>query len=53
MRIIYKFMSLETTMVSIRTHFNIKDGKMDQSIALLEEILVLTKSNESDCLFFT
>ena len=52
MRNIYKFMSLETTMVSIHPHFNIKDGKMDQCIALLEEILVLTKSNESDCLFF-
>ena len=52
MRNIYKFMSLDTTMVSIHPHFNIRDGKMDQCIALLEEILVLTKSNESDCLFF-
>jgi len=25
---------------------------MDQCIALLEEILVLTKANEPDCLFF-
>ena len=45
-------MSLDTTMVSIHPHFNIRDGKMDQCIALLEEILVLTKSNESECLFF-
>ena len=45
-------MSLDTTMVSIHPHFTIKDGKMDQCIALLEEILVLTKSNEPDCLFF-
>ena len=39
-------MSLDTTMVSIHPHFTIKDGKMDQCIALLEEILVLTKANE-------
>ena len=45
-------MSLDTTMVSIQPHFKIKDGKMDQCIALLEEILVLTKANEPDCLFF-
>ena len=45
-------MSLDTTMVSIHPHFKIKDGKMDQCIALLEEILVLTKANEPDCLFF-
>ncbi len=45
-------MSLDTTMVSIHPHFTIKDGKMDQCIALLEEILVLTKANEPDCLFF-
>ena len=45
-------MSLDTTMVSIHPHFTIKDGKMDQCIALLEEILVLTKANETDCLFF-
>ena len=45
-------MSLDTSMVSIHPHFTIKDGKMDQCIALLEEILVLTKSNEPDCLFF-
>ena len=45
-------MTLETKMVSIHPHFIIKDGKMDQCIALLEEILVLTKSNEPDCLFF-
>ena len=51
-RNIYKFMSLDTTMVSIHPHFTIKDGKMDQCIALLEEILVLTKANEPDCLFF-
>jgi len=44
-------MSLDTTMVSIHPHFTIKDGKMDQCIALLEEILVLTKANEPDCLF--
>ena len=31
-------MSLDTTMVSIHPHFTIKDGKMDQCIALLEEI---------------
>ena len=30
-------MSLDTTMVSIHPHFKIKDGKMDQCIALLEE----------------
>ena len=45
-------MSLDTPMVSIHPHFTIKDGKMAQCIALLEEILVLTKSNETDCLFF-
>ena len=45
-------MSLDTTMVSIHPHFTIKDGKMDQCIALLEEILVLTKAKEPDCLFF-
>ena len=45
-------MSLDTTMVSIHPHFTIKDGKMDQCIALWEEILVLTKANEPDCLFF-
>jgi len=44
-------MSLDTTMVSIHPHFTIKDGKMDQCIAHLEEILVLTKANEPDCLF--
>ena len=44
-------MSLDTTMVSIHPHFTIKDGKMDQCIALLEEILVLTMAN-FDCLFF-
>ena len=45
-------MSLDPTMVSIHPHFRIKDGKMDQCIALLEEILVLTKANEPGCLFF-
>ena len=45
-------MSLDTTMVSIHPHFTIKNGKMDKCIALLEEILVLTKANEPDCLFF-
>ncbi len=49
---IYKSMSLDTTMVSIHPHFKIKDGNMDQCIALLEEILVLTKAKEPDCLFF-
>ena len=49
---IYKSMSLDTTMVSIHPHFTIKDGKMDQCIALLEEILALTKDKEPDCLFF-
>jgi len=49
---IYKSMSLDTTMVSIHPHFTIKDGKMDQCIALLEEILALTKAKEPDCLFF-
>ena len=44
-------MSFDTSMVSIHPHFTIKDGKMDQCIALLEEILVLTKANEPDCLF--
>ena len=45
-------MSLDTKMVSIHPHFIIKDGKMGQCIALLQEILELTKSNEPDCLFF-
>ena len=45
-------MSLDTKMVSIYPHFTIKDGKMDHCIALLEEILLMTKSNETDCLFF-
>ena len=45
-------MSIDTTMVSIHPHFTIKDGKMDQCIALLEEILAITKSKEPDCLFF-
>ena len=45
-------MSLDTKMVSIHPHFTVKDGKMDQCIALLEEILVLTKSNVPHCLFF-
>ena len=45
-------MSLDTTMVSIHPQFTINNGKMDQCIALLEEILVLTKLNEPDCLFF-
>ena len=36
-------MSLDTTMVSIHPHFTIKDGKMDQCIALLEEILVMKR----------
>ncbi len=49
---IYKSMSLDTTMVSIHPHFTVKDGKMDQCIALLEEILALTKAKEPDCLFF-
>ena len=49
---IYKSMSLDTTMVSIHPHFAIKDGKMDQCIAILEEILALTKAKEPDCLFF-
>ena len=39
-------------MVSIHPHFSIKDGMMDQCIALLEEILVITKTNEPECLFF-
>ena len=45
-------MSLDTTMVSIHPHFTIKEGKMDQCIALLEEILVMTRAKEPDCLFF-
>ena len=45
-------MSLDTKMVSIHPHFTVKDGKMDQCIALLEEILVMTKSTEPNCLFF-
>ncbi len=49
---IYKSMSLDATMVSIHPHFTIKDGKKDQCIALLEEILVMTKANEPDCFFF-
>ena len=49
---ICKSMSLDTTMVSIHPHFTIKDGKIDQCIGLLKEILEITKSNEPDCLFF-
>ena len=45
-------MYLDTTTVSIHPYFTIKEGKMDQCIALLEEILVMTKSKEPDCLFF-
>ena len=45
-------MSLDTKMVSIHPYFTIKAGKMDQCIALLEEILEITKSKEPDCLFF-
>jgi len=45
-------MSLDTTMVSIHPHFTLKDGKMDHCISLLEEIFVMTKANEPDCLFF-
>ena len=45
-------MSLLKTMVSIHPHLTIKDGKMDQCIALLEEILILTKANRPSCLFF-
>jgi len=44
-------MSLDTSIFSINPHFTIKVGKMDQCIALLEEILLLTKSKEPDCLF--
>ena len=44
-------MCLDTTMISIHPHFTIKDGKMDQCKALLEEILVMTKANEPDYLF--
>ena len=43
-------MSLDKTVVSIHPQFIIKDGKMDQCIVLLEEILVLTKANVPDCL---
>ena len=39
-------------MVSIHPHFIIKDGKRDKCITLLEEILLLIKSNEPKCLFF-
>ena len=49
---INKFISLDTTMVSIHPHFPIKYGKVDQCIALLEEILVLTKAKEPNFLFF-
>ena len=45
-------MSLDTSIVSIDPHFTIKVGKMDQCIALLEEILLQTKSKKPDCLFF-
>ena len=45
-------MSLDTSMVSIHSHFIIKDGKMDQCISLLEEILVITKAYEPGYLFF-
>ena len=38
-------------MVSIHPHFAIKDGKTEKCIAL-DEILVLTKNNEPNCLFF-
>ena len=39
-------------MFSIHPHFYIKDGKINECIALLEEILILTKTNEPECLFF-
>ena len=39
-------------MVSIHTYLTIKDGKMDLSISLLEEILVFIKSSEPECLLF-
>ncbi|KGF96326.1 hypothetical protein EU95_0706 [Prochlorococcus marinus str. MIT 9201] len=38
-------MFLPKTMVSIHPYFTIKDGKMYQYIALLEEILVLKEAN--------
>ncbi len=37
-------MSLDATMVSIYPHFTLKDGKIDQCVALLEKNLVLIKS---------
>ena len=39
-------------MISIHPHFSIKDRKMDECIALLEEILVVKKDNEPNWLFF-
>ena len=45
-------MSLDTSMVSIHPHVIIKDGKMDQCIALLEEILVITKAMNLVVFFF-
>ena len=39
-------------MVSIHPHFTIREGKLDDCIALLEEILGLTKANQPDSLFF-
>ena len=45
-------MSLDTKMVSIHPHFTIKGKNMEKCIALLEEILLLTKKNEPNCLFF-
>jgi len=45
-------MSLDTKMVSIHPHFTIKDGNIEKCIAILEEILVLTRNNEPNCLFF-
>ena len=46
-------MSLDTKMVFIHPHFFIKEGKINQCIPLLEEILLLTKTKYPNCLFFS
>ena len=51
-RDLYKFLFLDTKMVSIHIHLTIKDGKREQCISLLEEILVFIKFSETECLFF-
>ena len=46
-------MYLDSKMVSIHPHFTFKDGNIAQRIIPLEEILVLTKTNEPDSILST